>query len=202
MTLSQNFLLSRKTEPTCPFPAKICHCSRFPAANRKRWFSPGTGTRPFQREGLPTFPRNSFCSFWRGSPSILRPASGPSRAAQPGHLLLPRLSGPRPPRGGPGSAGRGPPPAALAHRGRGAEDQRRPSGQSPQSHPRRLEPQQAVRGIRPESTWTGSSVQHCPKSQRSPEGGLWPSPQHTCSHPQGPSVIYTERGRHGGPLGG
>lgn len=109
MTLSQNFLLSRKTEPTCPFPAKICHCSRFPAANRKRWFSPGTGTRPFQREGLPTFPRNSFCSFWRGSPSILRPASGPSRAAQPGHLLLPRLSGPRPRGAGRARAG----PAAV-----------------------------------------------------------------------------------------
>lgn len=52
MTLSQNFTLSLKTEPTCPFRAKICHGSRFPAANRKRRFSSGTGTRPVPARGL------------------------------------------------------------------------------------------------------------------------------------------------------
>lgn len=122
---------------------------------------------PFQREGSPTFPRTSFCSFWRGSPSILCPASGAiaRRAARP--PPAPAALGTTPPAGRVGLGGQ----AGGGRRTHPPREGRGGSAPAARSVPAESL-QQAVHGIRPESTWTESSVQHCPKSQRSPEGGL------------------------------
>lgn len=117
-----------------PFPGKDLSPKQVPSSKQKtlilswNWNPP----RSSARACLP-FRETVSAASGAAARASSDPRPGPSRAAQPGHLLLPRLSGPRPPRGGPGSvlAGRGPPPAVLAHRGRGAEDQRSVPAESP-----------------------------------------------------------------------
>lgn len=121
------------------------------------------------------------------------PRPGPSRAA--GHRLLPRLSGPRPPRGGPGSGGPAA-VAALSHRGRGAGDQRRPRGQSPQSRSSRrcAGSGQSPRGPSQVSN-TVLRVRGAPRAGCDPPRSTPAAP-----HPR-PSVIYSERGDMRGARG-
>lgn len=150
---------------------------------------------PFQREGSPTFPRTSFCSFRRGCPSILCPASGAiaRRAARP--PPPPAALGTTPPAGraGLGRAGGG----RRTHPPReGRGDQRRPRGQSPQSRSSRrcAGSGQSPRGPSQVSN-TVLRVRGAPRAGCDPPRSTPAAP-----HPR-PSVIYSERGDMRGARG-